>query len=181
MKMLKKILLGLIVIIVVFVIVVATRPSEFTVTRSTSVAAPSAAVFEQVNDLHKWEAWNPWMKLDPSAKTTYEGPAAGVGAVSRWAGNSQVGEGSMTIAESKPNELVRFNLEFLKPFKGNATAEFTFKSEGNGTVVSWSMSGKNNFIAKAIGLFMDCDKMIGTQFEKGLADLKKQAETPAQP
>jgi uncharacterized protein YndB with AHSA1/START domain len=162
--------------IVVFVIVVATRPSDFRVTRSATIAAPAEVVFAQVNDLHKWEAWSPWAKLDPAAKTSYEGSPAGVGATFRWAGNSEVGEGSMTITESQPDELVRFSLEFLKPFKASNTAEFTFKSEGGQTIVAWSMAGRNNFFFKAVGLFMDCDKMVGDQFENGLASLDTVAQ-----
>ena len=124
--MLKKILIGVAVLIVVFVVVVNLQPSDFRVTRSTTVAAPAAVVFAQVNDLHKWEVWSPWVKIDPNSKTTYEGPAQGEGAVFKWSGNDQVGVGLMTITESRPDELVRFKLEFLKPFQGTSTAEFTF-------------------------------------------------------
>jgi len=174
--MIVKILIGLAVLVVVFIIVVATRPADFRVTRAAAISAPTAVVFGQVNDLHKWEAWNPWGKLDPACKMTYEGPAAGTGAGYTWAGNNKVGEGRMTITESRPNELIRFNLEFLKPFKANNTAEFTFKPEGTQTTVTWSMAGNRNFMFKAVGLFMDCDKMVGGDFEKGLADLKAVAE-----
>jgi len=170
--MLKKILIATAVIIIVFLIVVAMQPAEFRVTRSTNVAAPQAAVFDQVNDLHKFEKWNPWGKIDPAMKQSYEGPPAGTGAVYKWAGNNEVGEGRMTIAESRPSDLVRIKLEFLKPFASVADTEFTFKPEGNQTAVTWSMSGKNNFMAKAMCLFMSMDKMIGSQFEKGLADMK---------
>ena len=176
--MLKKILIIIGVIVVVFVIVVALQPADYRVERTATVAAPAERVFAQVNDLKKWEAWSPWVKIDPTMKQTYEGPASGTGAISRWAGNNQVGEGSMTITESRPNELVRFRLDFVKPFEGTATADFTFRPQGKQTVVAWTMAGENNFIAKAAGLFMDCDKMIGEQFEKGLADLKKLAESP---
>jgi uncharacterized protein YndB with AHSA1/START domain len=174
--MIINILIGLAVIVVVFIIIVATRPADFRVTRSATVAAPAAVVFAQVNDLHKWEAWNPWGKLDPACKMTYEGPPAGTGAGYTWAGNNRIGEGRMTITESRPNELIRFNLEFRKPFKANNTAEFTFKSAGNQTTVSWSMAGKKNFMFKAVGLFMNSDKMVGGDFERGLADLKSVAE-----
>jgi hypothetical protein len=177
--MIINVLIGLAVIIAVFVVIVAMRPVDFRVTRSDNISASPAVVFAQVNELKKWEKWNPWGKIDPAMKLTYEGPPAGVGAINRWAGNNKVGEGSMTITESRPNELVRFRLEFLKPFKGTNQAEFTFKPEGSQTVVTWSMSGKNNFMAKAVGLFMDCDKMIGSQFEKGLVDLKLAAEATA--
>jgi len=173
---LKKILIALVVIVVVFVGVVAMRPSEFRVTRTAAISAPAPAIFAQVNDFHNWAAWSPWAKLDPAMKQTYEGAPAGVGAISRWAGNNQVGEGSMTITASRPNELIRIKLEFLKPFAATNIAEFTFKPEGNQTAVTWSMAGKNNFIAKAVHLFMNMDKMVGGQFEKGLAQMKSVVE-----
>jgi hypothetical protein len=174
--MLKKILIVIAVIVVSFVVIVALQPAEFHVARTATLAAPAEVVFAQVNELKKWEAWSPWVKLDPAMKQTYEGPASGTGAISRWAGNSQVGEGSMTITESHPNELIRFNLEFIKPMAGTSTAEFSFKPEGNQTTVTWSMSGKNNFMAKAMCLFMNMDKMVGGQFEQGLAAMKSVAE-----
>jgi uncharacterized protein YndB with AHSA1/START domain len=174
--MLKKIIVAIAVIVIVFVIIVALQPAEFHVARTATIAAPPAVVFAQVNELKKWDAWSPWVKLDPAMKQTYEGPASGTGAISRWTGNNQVGEGSMTITESRPNELIRFNLEFIKPMAGTSTAEFSFKPEGNQTTVTWSMSGKNNFIAKAMCLFMNMDKMVGGQFEKGLAQIKSITE-----
>lgn len=174
--MLKKILIVIGVIIVVFVIIVALQPAEFHVARTATIVAPAEFVFAQVNELKKWDAWSPWVKMDPAMKQTYEGPVSGKGAISRWAGNNQVGEGSMTIIESRPNELIRFNLEFIKPMAGTSTAEFSFKPEGNQTTVTWSMSGRNNFIAKAMCLFMNMDKMVGGEFEKGLAQMKSITE-----
>jgi len=174
--MLNIILIAIAVIVVLFVIIVATRPAEFRITRSTTIAAPPAAAFQQVNDFHKWEAWSPWAKLDPACKNTFEASPAGKGAIFAWAGNKQVGEGRMTLTESQPNDLIRINLEFLKPFKATHTAEFTFKPEGNRTIVTWSMFGKNNFMSKAVGLFMNCDKMVGGQFEQGLAQMKSVVE-----
>lgn len=174
--MLKKILIALAVIVIVFVVVVALQPSEFRVARTATISAPPPAVFAQVNDFHKWEAWSPWAKLDPAMKQTYAGAPAGTGAIYTWAGNDQVGEGRMTLTESRPNELVRIKLEFLKPFASTAATEFTFKPEGNQTMVTWSMAGKNNFMAKAFGLFMNMDKTVGGQFEKGLANLKSVSE-----
>jgi uncharacterized protein YndB with AHSA1/START domain len=123
--MLVKVLVALAVLVVAGAVVVATRPSEFRVTRTGTISAPPAVVFAQVNDFHKWEAWNPWGKLDPAMKQSYEGAPAGVGAVYTWAGNSQVGEGHMTLTESRPNELIRIKMEFLKPFAATSTAEFT--------------------------------------------------------
>jgi uncharacterized protein YndB with AHSA1/START domain len=177
--MLKKILIVIAVIVVVFVIIVALQPAEYHVARTATIAAPAEVVFEQVNELKKWDAWSPWVKIDPAMKQTYEGPASGTGAISRWAGNNQVGEGSMTITESRPNELIRFNLEFIKPMAGTSTTEFSFKPEGNQTTVTWSMSGRNNFIAKAMCLFMNMDKMVGGQFESGLTQMKSIVEAAA--
>jgi uncharacterized protein YndB with AHSA1/START domain len=174
--MLKIIVIALAVIVVVFVVIVALQPAEFRVVRSTTISAPPQAVFAQVNDFHKWEAWNPWGKIDPAMKQTYEGAPAGVGAIYAWTGNNEVGEGRMTITESQPSDLVRVKLEFFKPFAATNTAEFTFKPEGNQTAVTWSMFGQNNFMAKAIHLFMNMDKMIGGQFEKGLASMKSVVE-----
>jgi uncharacterized protein YndB with AHSA1/START domain len=147
--MFKKILIGIPVILVAFVVIVALQPSDFRIVRSINISTPPATVFAQVNDFHNWEAWSPWAKLDPAAKATFEGPSAGDGAIFRWVGNEEVGEGNMTITESRPSDLIRIKLEFLKPFAATNTAEFTFKPEGNRTVVTWSMFGTNNFIAKA--------------------------------
>ncbi len=177
--MLKKILIGIAAIVAVFIVVVALQPAEFRVTRSATVSAPPPAVFAQVNDFHKWEAWSPWAKLDPAMKQTYEGAPAGTGAVYTWAGNSKVGEGRMTITESRPSDLVRIRLEFFKPFASTADTEFTFRPQGDQTAVTWSMSGKNNFIAKAFCLFMNMDKMVGGDFAKGLAQLKSIVEAAA--
>lgn len=170
--MLKFILLGLTAIVAIFLIVAATRPDDFRVSRTATIAAPAPAIFEQIDNLQNWNAWSPWAKMDPSAKYSYGGPQSGVGASCAWAGNNQVGEGKMTITESKPGELVVMQLEFVKPFAGTNTVEFTFKPESSGTNVTWSMEGKNNFMGKCIGLVMNCEKMCGDQFEQGFANLK---------
>lgn len=171
--MLVKILIGIAVLVVIFVAVVATRPSDFKVTRSAVLPAQPATVFDQVNDLHKWDAWSPWAKLDPNSKITFDGPQTGAGSSMAWAGNAQVGEGKMTITDSKPNDRILMQLVFIKPFAGESTTEFTFKPDNGGTLVTWTMSGKNNFIGKCFSLFMDCDKMMGGQFEQGLDNMKK--------
>jgi hypothetical protein len=175
--MLKKILIALAVIVIVFVVIVALQPSDFRVARTAAISVPPPAVFAQVNDFHKWEAWSPWAKLDPAAKNSFEGPSAGIGAIFKWSGNNEVGEGSMTITESRPSDLIKIKLDFTKPFEATNTTEFTFKPEGNQTMVTWSMFGTNNFIAKAFCLFNSMDKMIGGQFEKGLAQMKTVAES----
>src|SRR5262249_33776748 len=164
--MITKILLGLVAVIAIFLIVVATRPADFRVERSATISAPAALLFEQVNDHHKFAVWNPFLKLDPNVKNTYSGPDSGVGAVCSWEGNSKIGAGSATIIESKPGELVRQRMDWKRPMEGTSTVEFTFKNLGDQTVVTWVMSGKNNFMGKLISLFIDCEKMVGPQFEQ---------------
>lgn len=177
--MLKIIFLVVVAVIAVFLVVAMMQSDEFRVTRSATIAAPAPAVFALVNDLHSWEKWNPWQKVDPAMKVTFSGPPAGVGASYSWVGNKDVGEGRLGIIESRPSDLVRIKLEFLKPFAATNTAEFTFKPESNTTVVTWSMFGNKNFISKVMGLVMNMDTMIGGQFEKGLADMKATAEAGA--
>ncbi len=172
-----NIILFLIVIAILVIFVLASRqPDNFRITRTGKISAPASAIFPHVNDLHKWDAWSPWAKLDPNAKNLFEGPSEGVGSKMSWAGNNKVGVGSMTITESRLNELIQFKLEFLKPMKATNIAEFTFTPEGDQTAVTWSMSGTNDFMGKVMGLVMNCDKMVGGQFEKGLADLKAVVE-----
>lgn len=171
--MLKKILIGLLVVIIAFLLFVVTRPADFRVERSLTIAAPAQALFEQANDHHKFNAWNPFMKLDPNVKNTYSGPDSGVGAVCAWDGNSDIGAGSATITESKPGELVRERMDWKRPMEGTATVEFTFKPDGDQTVVTWAMYGQNGFMGKLMSVFMNMDKMCGPQFEQGLAELGK--------
>src|SRR5881296_908759 len=154
-RMIRKILIALAGIVVVFVAIVAMQPSEYRVARTATIAAPAPAVFAQVNDFHKWEAWSPWAKLDPNAKTAFEGASAGEGAVFAWAGNSKVGEGRMTLTQSRAAELIRIRLDFVQPMAGTSTAEFTFRPEGDRTAVTWAMFGQNNFLSRAICLFMN--------------------------
>jgi hypothetical protein len=179
--MIWYILIGIAVVIAAFVAFVATRPGDFCVTRSATMSAPSTAAFAQVNDFHNWDAWSPWAKLDPTMKQTYEGAPNGTGAIYSWNGNNKVGEGRMTILESRPSDFIRIKLEFMRPFKATNTADFTFKPENNKTLVTWSMLGKSNFMLKAMKLFMNMDKMVGGDFEKGLAAMRGIVEvTPKQ-
>lgn len=177
--MLKKILIGIAAVLVLFVIIVAMQPAQYRVTRTATIPAAPAVVFDHVNDLHKWQAWSPWEKLDPAMKRTFEGPQSGTGASYGWVGNKEVGEGKMSITESRANELVRLKLEFIKPFASTALTEFTFKPEGDKTAVSWTMSGDKSFISKAFCLFMNMDKMIGGDFEKGFEGLKSVVQVAA--
>ena len=177
--MLLKIALVLVAVIAAFLVAAALQPADFRITRSATMAAPPAVIFPHVDDLHKFQEWSPWAKLDPAAKISFDGPVSGKGAAFAWAGNMDVGVGRMSILDSQPGELVRFQLDFEKPMKGTNLAEFTFKPEGAQTAVTWTMSGKNGFVAKAFGLVVNCDKMVGGQFEQGLAALKTLAEAEA--
>ena len=174
--MIKKILIAIVALIIAIVGFASTRPDSFSVTRLITVNAPAAAPFALMNDFHKWQSWSPWAKMDPNAKNEFSGAASGVGAVFSWVGNSKVGEGKMTITESTPGSRIRLNLEFIKPFVSTAVTEFLFTPTGNQTTITWTMTGKANLISKIMGLFMDCDKMVGSQFEIGLAEIKTLAE-----
>ena len=180
MKTLKWSLAAIAAIVVVLVIVVAMQPSDFKVERSATMRAPAPAAFAQVNDFQNWREWSPWEKVDPALKRQYEGPKAGTGAVYAWQGNNDVGEGRMTITDSRPGELVRIKLEFFKPFPATNQAEFSFKPAGpESTAVTWTMTGQNNFLSKAICLFVNMDKMVGGMFEQGLNQMKSVVERRA--
>ncbi|MDA0577368.1 MAG: SRPBCC family protein [Verrucomicrobia bacterium] len=175
--MVKKVVLTFATIWAGFLIVVALQPSDFRIQRSATMQAPVAEVFAQVNDFHNWETWSPWAKLDPETKKAFEGAPAGIGAIHTWAGNKMVGEGRMTLTESRPGEYIQIKLEFLKPYEPTNTSEFSFKGAGGQTTVTWAMSGHNGFVSKAFCLFMDMDKIVGGDFEKGLAQLKAVVES----
>ena len=180
--MLKKIAIALVVLVAALAAVIATRPSEFRIARSRTVAAAPDALHAYVNDFHHWPAWSPWEKLDPAMKREYSGAPAGPGAVYSWSGNDQVGEGRMTITDSQPPRSVTIRLEFLKPWAATNTTQFDFTPSGTGTNVTWAMTGHNNFMAKAFSVFMDMDKMVGPDFERGLANLEAAvAARPASP
>ncbi|MDQ2660093.1 MAG: SRPBCC family protein, partial [Verrucomicrobiota bacterium] len=156
----------------------ASRRSHFRIARSATISAPPENVFAHVNDLHLFQDWSPWAKKEPEAEMSFSGPRTGAGAACTWRGK-KVGEGSMTLTESRENKLVRFRLEFVKPFAVTNTAEFNFIAHGPQTEVTWSMSGESRFLCKAIGLFVNMDKMCGRDFEQGLANLRAIAETEA--
>jgi len=177
--MVIKILIGLAVVIVLLVVVIASRPSAFTVVRSTTISAPAEVPFERVNDFRAWQSWSPWEKKDPQMKRTYGDKTAGVGATYAWAGNGNVGEGKMTIERSDRPSVVGIKLEFFKPFAGTNTATIAFAPVAEGTKVTWTMDGKYNFITKGMSLVMNMDKMIGNDFEAGLAAIKAESETAA--
>lgn len=176
--MLLTIALIVAALLAIILLVAAFRPAAFCVARSTTIAAPPLVIFGHVNDLTKFQQWDPWSKMDPTTKHSYSGPSTGVGAAQSWTGQ-KTGAGRMTITESRPGELVRMRLEFMKPFAATNTVDFTFRPEGGQTVTTWSMSGVNHFFFRLMGLFMSMEKICGPRFESGLADLKTIAEAAA--
>jgi hypothetical protein len=170
--MFKKVLIVFVVLIAGFAAFVATRPADYRVERTATIDAAPQVVFDHVNNFKNWEAWSPWAKLDPNAKMEYVDISSGTGASVRWDGNNDVGAGRQTIIESRSPEFIQIQLDFEKPMKSTSLAEFTFTPQGETqTVVTWSMSGKNNFVGRAMCVFMNMDKMVGGQFEQGLANL----------
>lgn len=169
--MLKTLAIAILVAIGGFAIYVALQPSLGSVTRTAVLPAKPEAIFANVNDLHRFQEWSPWAKLDPNAKTSFEGPASGTGSVFTWSGNNDVGEGKMTIVGSRPNEEVNIKLDFAKPFTSTSMARFALKPEGEGTRATWSMSGERPYLARAMCILFNADKMVGDMFEKGLAEL----------
>jgi uncharacterized protein YndB with AHSA1/START domain len=178
--MVRNILIGIAAVIAVLVIVVATRPATFHVERSITIAAPPERAFLQVNDFHAWAAWSPWEKLDPQMNRTFEGPSSGAGASYAWTGNDKVGAGRMTIERSQAPSQIAIKLQFIKPWTATNATLFVFTPISEGTKVTWAMHGHNSFGAKAASLFMDMDKLVGGDFERGLAALKTVAESAAQ-
>jgi hypothetical protein len=172
----KKIMTGILALIVVAVAAIlalaATKPDEFRVTRSALIDAPPSAIYPYLSDLRKGTEWSPWIELDPDMEQSYEGPADQVGGVYKWKGDSNVGEGSLTLTELRPNEFVQMRLDFVKPMEGTSTAEYALTPKGDQTEVSWTMYGENGFMAKIMSVFMDCEKMMSEQFYKGLGNLK---------
>jgi len=178
--MVKKVILGILtlslVVIVGLLVVIAMQSEDMKVTRSAMIQASSDKVFAQVNDFHNWDAWSPWAKLDPNMKTTYSGAPSGVGSSYAWTGNDEVGEGKMTITKSQPDQIL-IDLDFIKPFAAKNLTTFDLKPEGLSTNVTWTMTGKKNFLMKGFCLVMDMDKLVGADFEKGLAQMKTVVES----
>lgn len=176
--MFKKILIALVVLLVGFLAFVASRPSAFRISRSLKINAPAEAIFPLINDFHNWAQWSPYEKMDPNIKKTFSGPDSGVGANYKWAGDSKVGEGSMSITASQPSTRVEILLEFTKPMQATNTGEFTIVTTGTESDVTWAMTGEYNFMSKLFGVFVNMDQMVGGDFEKGLQQMKVVVETP---
>jgi hypothetical protein len=162
--------------IAVVLILAATKPSTFRVTRAASIRAPADRIFPLINDFHQWVAWSPYENRDPALKRTYQGPQSGQGAVYAWDGNKNVGAGRMEILQAETPSKIVIKLDFFKPFEGHNTAEFTMLPQGDATNVTWTMYGPAVFMSKVMQVFMNLDHMIGRDFEVGLANLKKLTE-----
>ncbi len=173
--MLKKVVIGIAVLIAVILVLAAFQPNTFHIERTVTIAAAPDKIAPHINDFHNWGAWDPWAKLDPTMKVTISGAASGKGAVYEWQGNGQVGQGRMEILDSTPNK-ISIALDFIKPMAAQDNATFTLNPKGTSTDVTWAMDGNVPFVGKIFHLFMNMDKMVGSQFDKGLADLKAAAE-----
>jgi hypothetical protein len=153
-----------------------TDNGSYRVERSIDVEAPATAIYPYLVDFHEWTAWSPWEDLDPNLARTYSGAPSGVGAVYEWSGNRKAGRGRMEISEATAPNALAVRLDFLKPFTSSSIASFALTSEGSGTRVTWSMVGRKTFMMKVMGIFTSMDKLIGPDFEQGLARLKTLAE-----
>lgn len=174
--MIRTLALVLLAAVVAALFSAATRPDTFRIERTTTIDAPPEKIFPLIDDLHRWVAWSPYEGRDPAMARTHGGAPAGRGAVYAWSGNRQIGQGRMEITESAPPSRVVIRLDFLRPFEAHNTAEFTLEPRGAATRVTWAMYGPNRYVGKLMGLVMNMDRMIGGDFEAGLANLKAAAE-----
>lgn len=172
-----SILAAIVVVVVAGVLVyAATKPDSFRVERTATIKAPPDKIYAEIANLHGWPAWSPYEKKDPDMKRVFSGAESGEGAVYAWDGNKDVGQGRMEIVAATSPSKIAIKLDFIKPFEGHNMAEFTLVPSGDSTTVTWAMYGPSPYVAKVMGTFFDLDKMIGTDFEAGLAALKTIAE-----
>jgi len=174
-------IVGIIVLVIVaaiaaVLIIAATRPDTFRIMRSATIQAPPERIFPLINDFHNWTRWSPWEKLDPALQRSYSGAASGKGAAYAWQGNNKVGQGRMEIVDAAPPSRVTIKLDFIKPFEAHNMVDFTLQPQGGATGVSWDMHGPLPLMARVMHMFMNMDRMVGKDFEKGLASLKAEAE-----
>jgi uncharacterized protein YndB with AHSA1/START domain len=178
--MIKTIVIAIAVLLVIAVVVVlglaAMKPDTFRVQRAMAIKAPPEKIFMLINDFREWGQWSPWEKKDPAMKRTFSGSPGGKGAAYAWEGNKNVGQGSMEIVESAPLSRIAIKLDFVKPFEAHNTVLFTLAPKGDATDVTWDMQGPTPFFGKVIHVFLDMDKMVGNDFETGLANLKAASE-----
>ena len=174
--MLKKIIIGIVILIGAILVYAATKLDTFSVERTTSIKAAPEKIFLLINDLHKWDSWSPYEKKDLAMKRAYSGAASGKGSVYAWEGNREVGKGSIEITETSPPSRIQIKLDMLKPIEGHNIVAFSLEPKGDVTNVTWAMHGPSPYISKVMGVFINMDNMIGKDFEAGLANLKAAAE-----
>jgi Polyketide cyclase / dehydrase and lipid transport len=174
--MLKKIAIGVVVVVTAVLAYAATKPDYMRFERSANVQASPGAIQPLLSDFRQWRAWSPYETRDPALQRTFSGAQNGKGAVYEWNGNNEVGQGRMEIVESAPTK-VAIKLDFIRPFEGHNIAEFTLQPKGDSTTVTWAMYGPNSYIGKLMSVFIDVDEMVGKDFETGLANLKSIAES----
>ncbi len=173
--MIKNIAIGIAVIIGAILFMAAVQNNEFYVVRSIAIKAPPEKILPLITDFHQWGSWSPWEKMDPAMQRTFSGAPSGKGAIYHWKGNDKVGEGQMEITAVQA-DLVKIKLDFLKPFEAHNLAVFDVETKGDMTTVNWRMIGPANFLTKLMSVFVSMDKMVGPDFEKGLANMKVVAE-----
>jgi uncharacterized protein YndB with AHSA1/START domain len=174
--MIKAILIVVVVLIAGLLVLASTKPDTFRVERSTTIKAPADKVFPLINDLRTWTSWSPYEKKDPAMKRTFGATTHGKGAVYAWEGNKEIGQGSMEITDSTSPSKVTLKLDFVKPFEAHNVVDFTLQPEGDSTKVTWAMHGPAPFISKVMQVLINMDKMVGGDFEAGLANLRAIAE-----
>ena len=174
--MLKYIGIAVAVLVGGFLVYAVTRPDSFRVQRSATIKAPPEKIFPHINDFQRWSAWSPYEKKDPAMKRTLSGAPSGKGAVYEWDGNKEIGQGRMEITESAAPSQVTLKLDFNRPFEAHNVVDFTLEPRGDATQVTWAIHGPSPFISKVMGIVFDVDKMVGKDFEAGLADLKAISE-----
>ncbi|MES2298597.1 MAG: SRPBCC family protein [Pseudomonadota bacterium] len=174
--MIKKIVIAITAIIAIIVGMAVLQPDTFAVQRQITIKAPPEKIVAMINDFHNWSSWSPWEHLDPGMKRSFSGAASGKGAVYGWDGNKDVGAGRMEITDQTLPSKVLIQLDFIRPFEGHDVNEFVLDGKGDSTTVTWKMSGPMPFVSKVMCVFYSMDKMIGKDFEKGLAAMKAQAE-----
>jgi uncharacterized protein YndB with AHSA1/START domain len=174
--MLKTIAYSVVALVGALLLYAATKPDTFRVQRSISIQAPPEKIFAVLNDFHQSESWSPYEKKDPAMKRAFSGPESGKGAVYQFEGNKEVGKGRLTITDTTPSSKVVIALDMSEPFEGHNTVEYTLDANGGSTEVTWAIHGHQPYIGKVMSLFIDCDKMIGKDFEVGLANLKALSE-----
>ncbi|MBL0371931.1 SRPBCC family protein [Rhizobium sp. KVB221] len=179
LNVLLYVLVLALLLLLVLVIFAIRRPNEFSISRAIMIRAPAETVFPLIDDFRQWPSWSPWERLDPAMKRSLSGSPSGSGAVYEWEGNKQVGAGRMEILSTTPSSRVDIKLSFYKPFRAENRTTFSLTPQHGGTQVNWEMSGTNNLMFKIMGILMNMDKMVGRDFERGLAAMKARAETEA--